>query len=495
MSEKRHASWVAVCLPAPSGIFGLVVFMVLAATQGARILADGDTYTHIASGAWMLANDAVLRTDIYSHTVSGQAWIAHEWGAQVLMAGLHQAGGLPAVGIAFSAIAALSMTILYRTLERQGVNPWGALALMTVTLTMTFPHLFARPHLFTWLAGAICFDLLQREGRWRWLIPPLLAVWCNLHGGFILGLALQMVFLTGRTLDHLPVAGWPLALRERQQDLLILLVSLLACLCNPFGGDALLFYATVSSIEVTRFNPEWMAPDLQSFWPFRVYLVILLLFLFCRQRRPGWTNLLLLAGLIDAALAHRRHISLAVMFLMPLWVELLSLKTDTSSAKSSRDLSLSGWSGPLTLTIVSGILLLGGILLPQSFHDQFSRLFPVSARFPHQAWAWITEHKPQGRVLNEYSWGAMLIYRSAGEIPVFIDGFADKYGEQVYGDYYRIARLETETDELLDKYRVDWVLFPTDAPLVRYLTATGRWELGYRDSQASVLTRKAPESE
>jgi hypothetical protein len=83
-----------------------------------------------------------------------------------------------------------------------------------------------------------------------------------------------------------------------------------------------------------------------------------------------------------------------------------------------------------------------------------------------------------------------LIYQTQGKIPVFIDGFADKYGETIYRDYYRIARFEKDAEELLANYRIDWLLFPGEAPLVRYLLLTGRWEEAYRDNQASVLTRR-----
>jgi hypothetical protein len=463
---------------------------MLLAGRGAKLLADGDTYTHITCGKWMLTHQNILDVDIYSHTVSGMPWIAHEWGAQVLMAWLYQLGGLPAVAIFFATIASLSLTVLYRILERQQAHPWMILGLMTTTLMLVYPHIYARPHLLTWLCGIVCFDLLRREGRWRWLLPLLMVPWSNLHGGFILGLALQAIFLAGRFLDNRPEIGWQASFRARREDMMILFASVAASLCNPLGMKTLLFYQTVSAIGVTRFNPEWMAPDLQAFWPFRIYLVVLLLLLFCARKRPGWVNLLLLAALLDASLAHRRHISMAAMFLLPLWLEILPEAIRKPPAKVARELPTSSWSGPVLQTGIAIALTAGLAIAPPSTHDIFSRLFPVSDRFPHQAWNWIEEHRPQGRVFNEYSWGSFLIYRTGGEIPVFIDGFADKYGEQVYGDYYRIANLEVEAEELLKKYRIGWVLFPTDSLLVRYLTETGRWDTAYSDKQACVLVLK-----
>lgn len=482
-SAPRQRAW----LPTPSGLFGSVLFLILVTARGTKLLVDGDTYTHITSGTWMLAHGRILDIDIFSHTVAGMPWTAHEWGAQVLMAWLNQAGGLAAVAIFFAVIASLSLTHLYRLLERQNASPWVALGLMTATLILVYPHIFARPHLFTWLFGIATFDLLQREGRCRWLLPFIMIPWVNLHGGFILGLALQCVFLTGRLLDRRIEIGWRNALAERQPDLLALVASLAACLLNPFGVNIFLFYGTVSAIGITQYNPEWMALDFQGFWPYRLYLVGLLFVLLCARRRPDWVSLLLLAAFLDASLAHRRHISMAAMFLAPLWLQLLPARISFPHRIERAGLHLSAWSGPFLQIGAAGTLILMLTFAAPARREALAQHFPISARFPHKAWGWVEEYRPTGRVFNEYSWGAFLIYRTKGDIPVFIDGFADKYGEQIYGDYYRIVQLEMETEDLLTKYEISWIFFPTDTPLIRYLAETGRWETAYADDQASVL--------
>src|SRR5258708_32398424 len=40
---------------------------------------DPDTYWHLASGQWMLDHREILRTDIFSSTVSGQPYSVGEW--------------------------------------------------------------------------------------------------------------------------------------------------------------------------------------------------------------------------------------------------------------------------------------------------------------------------------------------------------------------------------------------------------------------------------
>ena len=66
-----------VIVGAALALFWIVVF-------NPRALNDGDTYWHLASGAWMLDHRQVPHADPFSFTPFGQPWGAHEWlsGAQ-----------------------------------------------------------------------------------------------------------------------------------------------------------------------------------------------------------------------------------------------------------------------------------------------------------------------------------------------------------------------------------------------------------------------------
>ncbi len=58
----------------------LIAFAVLArAAFSPAALNDGDTWTHVATGQWILAHGAIPRVDPFSYTFAGQPWTAHEW--------------------------------------------------------------------------------------------------------------------------------------------------------------------------------------------------------------------------------------------------------------------------------------------------------------------------------------------------------------------------------------------------------------------------------
>ena len=65
----------------------MVAFLALAAFAIAasrpEVLNDGDTWSHVATGSWILAHGDVPRVDPFSHSMAGAPWTAHEWLSEI----------------------------------------------------------------------------------------------------------------------------------------------------------------------------------------------------------------------------------------------------------------------------------------------------------------------------------------------------------------------------------------------------------------------------
>jgi len=467
---------------------------ILALTQGEKLLRDGDTYTHIFLGSWMVEHLRLPNVDFLSHTVNGSPWVSHEWGAEVLMGLVHDHSGLGGIVILYAFLIGLTFTILFRVLEQLETDPWLSLVIIMAHMLLMFPMMHARPHIFTWLLASLTFMILYNRRRYVWVLPLLMVCWVNLHGGFILGIALQVVFIVGDILQQRSVLGWRKALERQANPGLVLILCLIATGANPEGYDILGFYFDVSASQVTDHNPEWQSPNLQTFLFLRLYLTLLLCGLLLRRIRPRWIHLFFLVVCLEAVLSHRRHVSLFAITLLPLWRELLLPLQEQFQVWRHRlshheSLSFSSYSGPVLMTVLTVTLL---ITLPNLGSKWQHRLFPESKLFPGKAWEYIDTHQLSGKVFNAYSWGAFLIYHSHGRLPVFIDGFAHKYS-QIYQDYYRIVELTKDTESLLAQYEINWILFPSQAPLVRYLLLTKNWQPLFQDKQATILQRSSSE--
>ena len=171
-------------------LVGLGAYCV--ALAGAQaLLNDGDTLSHIAIGRWIIAHRAIPFHDPYSYTFRDRVWVPHEWLAEVVFAAVYDrlgwGGVIAATGLSVAAAFALLTRALATTLGQRRAAI-GAL----IAFFLTEMHLLARPHalalplLVIWMAGVI---RARDAGRVPSLaLLPVMVLWCNLHGGFVVGL-------------------------------------------------------------------------------------------------------------------------------------------------------------------------------------------------------------------------------------------------------------------------------------------------------------------
>jgi hypothetical protein len=98
-------------------------------------------------------------------------------------------------------------------------------------------------------------------------------------------------------------------------------------------------------------------------------------------------------------------------------------------------------------------------------------------------------HNPK-RVLNDLPFGGYLIWR---QIPVFIDGRAELYGEAFDMAYYRAMQLK-DVNQLLDilkRWDIDAVLLMPHTPAAGLFDHIGGWQKVYADKSAVLHVRAA----
>jgi len=489
----------ALLLPDIGGLFALITFIVLCLFSAGRALNDGDTFWHIAAGQRMLADRIILTSDVFSHTAAGKAWTAHEWLAEIVMAAVHSFSGLPGVCIFFFLITSLSFWLLYIVTQKES-SGWFAFIFVTLAFVLSFNHLLARPHIFTWFLGGLTFFTLRKQGKILFILPFISALWANLHGGFILGLVLQGIFIASNyfeynfSLNLCSLKKWTI---EQKIPICVFLLSIGAVGINPFGLSLYLFPFQVSSNVFAQGINEWLSPDFQKQWLFRLFLLFSIFLLSQRNISTTWRDRFFLLFFINAALVHQRHISIAAFYLTPflakatqIWTAPIISSTTCKREISQRQLILSKWTGPIGAIILSILFLFLSSPLSPRTKTFFEKINPVSRnRFPVDAVNFLEKKRPKGNIFNQYSWGGYIIYALTPPQPVFIDGRADMYGEKIFKNYQSIVNLDSSIDELLKEYEIDWIFYPLDSKLIRHLKSTGQWIEVYSDDLAAILKR------
>ena len=107
---------------------------------------------------------------------------------------------------------------------------------------------------------------------------------------------------------------------------------------------------------------------------------------------------------------------------------------------------------------------------------------------------YLQTHFPHARLLNHWNYGGILIFRTRGAMPVFVDGrAATAYPDALLRDYFKLSQLdidETAWDTVLEKYKIDTVLWVrAHEGLRRFLVGKRGWKEAYTGLYASVYVK------
>ena len=197
-----------------SGRLSLDHLWLLIAAAAPFILLSGvtvqpnDFWWHIRMGQVILTTGRIPTTDFFTFTQSGQPWLNQSWLMQIGLYLLYQAGDLPLVIFAHAVtITAGYILVMLACLTTPGVGARAAALATVCAAALGQLHWDVRPQ----SASFLCFGLLVysierhrlRGGRVVWIWPILLALWANLHGGFVFGLALLGIYLAARAAEDL----------------------------------------------------------------------------------------------------------------------------------------------------------------------------------------------------------------------------------------------------------------------------------------------------
>ena len=312
-------------------IFIFLFWSVLAGPLSNRPLADADIGWHIRTGEQILATHSLPRTDPFSSAMQGQPWFAWEWLYDLLLGILQQACGLNGVvWLCALLVAAIFVLLLFELLQR-GTGLLLAIMLMLLAEAASTIHLYARPHIVSWLFSLLWFVALDRwergplvavrcspfavgglpggritiseersanseqratsvqrcehakVPRWiPWFFPASMLLWVNLHGGWLFGMAVLGIYTFAAFVENVrarknnPFAAIRAAHRARAMAV-VWVASAMATLVNPYGWRLHAhIYRYLSDRYLMNLIDEFRSPDFHG-WAQRSFAVILAL--------------------------------------------------------------------------------------------------------------------------------------------------------------------------------------------------------------------------
>jgi tetratricopeptide (TPR) repeat protein len=491
----------------------VLLVLVLAAVFCLSPLAEVDFFWHLLAGRQILDTGQPPRADTFTYTSAGRPWTDLHWLFQAGAAWVERRGGFAALDLLKIAlvVGAFAAALAAAAARRATL---AAAALAVPGLVAAQERFTLRPEIASFaLLGFVLLILARREGSPRGLalLPPLLALWANLHALYAVGLATLALVLAGDGFER-----WRGARGISLRPLTLALAVAVPCtLLTPYGFGGWVLPRTLLVERVAAGNlygrsiAEFQAPfsgfgrtaSIAAFAALMA-LVVAALVLGSRACRPA--DLLLVAAFMALALMARRN--------MPLFA-LVAIAAAAPAAAAAwhrglRALAGRGRAGARLAAVAPGAALLAvagsvAVLVVDVAGNRFfardgtQRSFGVGIApsfFPERAADIIAAAGLDGEVLNDLTMGGYLEWRWVPGRRAYIDGRLEVHPPELFAAYLRLQQDPGAFEEESRARGIRAVVWSHQqaleaAPLLRHLAAGNGWHLAHIDLAAAIFVR------
>jgi len=511
----------------------LLIVLFLVAVVAAIFIAgaslhDPDTCWLLALGMKIVESGALPQSDPYSYTMElfpDRRFILYQWLTEVFFALSYKALDLTGLLLLAAIVLTASFVSIPLALARKiGMPGCFAIGGTILTLITAFFHFLCRPEIFSYLLLGTYISLTHFFLRNRnlekvdWvavtIFGAVMALWCNLHSAFVLGLLYLFVFTLVTTISDFVAEK-----KIKPINLTIILsfvAGLLGTFVNPYGAGLWQYLPTLFFTPLNKHIIELRPISGKDFleWTFYPFIILLVV--------TGVITVRALIKKIDSSVVNtprgqvvfaaiavfswiiagfccRRLIPFAAIHLFAEGGYMLALLRKQSKEAEKEHLSFweqvdrklqnsydpRGFMWFVTIAVFACLgvyfvtLRVTAPVLPQS-----SKVMQA----PFDGVKFIGDKPPKGRVFNDPQFGDVMIWQLKEPPKLFIDTRFDMYGAQLVDDYQTIYATKDGWEELLKKYQIAWVFVRPEAPIGKKLREEKGWATIYED-KASVIVQ------
>lgn len=459
-----------------------LVAVVLLPTLQTR--ADVDLWGHLRFGLDILENGRIDRIDPYSFT-SDRAWINHEWLSEVAFATAWRLGGSAGlIVLKLACIAGATLTAVAIARARR-LQIAAILTFAAATLVAIFPRTtLVRPQIFSVLFFALLLWLCEWSERhgWRrlfWAVP-LVGLWANLHGGWIVGLATLSVWSAG--------LAWAMR-ADRARAWFVLVVPIAAAaatLVNPYGAGLWAFLLETVRLGregITEWGPIWSNPARTLVWAVMTMSVVVAL----ARLRP--TNLARLAIPALWGLATLKVNRLDAFFSMSVLMLLLPRLAELLLRPPERPAS----PHLVPVHVLTAVVVLALALAMPGARRALTCIEVTPSWWPEpDASALASSRAFAGRMVTFFNWGEYAIWHLPRTVRISFDGRRETvYSNTVIEGHLELYAGTPRGMEYLRTLDARYIWFPSDLPVMGQLIADG-WTPVFTGPRSTILERGAP---
>jgi len=447
--------------------------------------ADPDLFGHVRFGHDIIAARSAHLVDRYSFT-SDRPWINHEWLSEVAMYLAYRGAGATGLIALKLSLLLLSFGAVWLAIRWSRASDLAQDLLLGVAVVCTFPQTnHVRPQLFSVALFAWLLLVLlaaRRRARAAWWTLPIMAVWVNVHGGWLVGAATLLLWTA---------AGWFSDCSRRDK---LIASGAAACamavtLVNPYGVQLLQFLRETVSLgreDITDWQPVFrLGAMFGLLWALVVVLSIAGMVMTLRRRKADVqaTAIVLMLG-VTSFRVNRLLAFFALSAVMLFGAEIAALFRRDTAAEGLR---------VATRWVAASVAAFALVLVASGVTASARNLSCIrmeESMFPEpEAMSVAANSRIHGRMLTYFDYGEYAIWYLSPNVLVSIDGRRETvYSEQTIQRQLRFYSEPGDRKEIVNALQPDYIWMPPSLGVTKDLASDG-WKPVFSGPRTVILAR------
>jgi len=484
-----------------TGCFILFVFF-----RYAEPIKDGDIWFHMAYGRAMLEHHTLIPDHtIYSWTPTDNNTIYCAWIPEIAFYLAYMAGGTPALfALKYACIGVfLFFTLQFIRKNDALLNPLAWLMILTGTL-MCQSAMDIKPEMFSFvfMTVTVWAWFMARsspvEGwKYYYLLPLIMLLWVNSHGGFIFGLVFLALITSGELMNHVFSLPERLDARTTKHFMISMILCLFAIFITPYGWEypAQLFHDLIlkSDVQVQEFktvgayqsifHPSAAVHHFVCYLIISLFILIILLWTAMKEKRLNWSIVLATIGLCVLYTQFVRTTYFWGILCVFSSIALLGNHGRTTQRLNNR---ISKYLAVVSL--IACIMIVGRETYQTLCKPLFG--FWINYYSPIEEAEYIRTNLKGYKLGNDYNSGTYLLWALWPETKVFMDARYFPY-KQWYHEYatFIYGKSDTFRERFLEKYPCEAWCATYDFPVLSFFMRSPAWKLQYYGPSACIFVR------
>lgn len=485
-------------------------------------LWDYDFWWHIATGRYIVETGSLPEKDPFSYTSLLEEnrnpfpeWenfiLKQYWLSQIIFYLIYDNIGTAGIIILRSLLLTMTLIMVLWRLQRWSVSfPVSFIFIFILSLATPITT-GERPVLFTIFFTTVFIFLLEdfKDSKTKliFLLTPLMLLWANMHGGFVIGAGIIVIYMLGEGINIF-LGKSTCTKKEIFLFYSAGVLAIVASFINPAGWDA--FFISINipfKYQVIHYGIQEYGSPYDSYknkiYPLLYeYIFLVLLFpiiLVLRKRKMELNHIMLLSVFIILSISASRFI----IYYMIAGTMILGRETDIliSGLLRKKFSALNCKRIMVGLTIVS--LFSAGFYFVNIYEYPSFKIASGSS-IPEKAVNFIDKNKLSGNMFNDYSYGGYIAWRLYPYHKTFIDTRALNISVRLEYEWIFTAVEKPDTtfthkrplwEILLNHYNINYIVlsvtdrFSQVPPLIFKLIESDNWVPVYCDHISVIFVR------